>query len=332
MALTNAQYETIIRGYEETQDANRYALEKRREEVYEKIPGFEELDGSAGASSLQALQAIFGDGEEPSEGEPLTALRIKLSAQRKKRAQMLSDAGFPSDYLDPIYTCPLCQDTGYIANPNGGKEKCSCFRRQELSLLYAQSNLQELLKTENFSTLSRDYYQGEDLQHFDAAVALCKNFVQNFKQDYRNLFFYGTVGTGKSFLSGCVAGELLKNGSSVIYFGAPNLFDTLARYAFDYKEKSALEGLYEDLFSCDLLIIDDLGTEVTNSFVTSRLFQLLNERALRKKSIIISTNLGLEDLRDRYSDRIFSRITTGFELCKLTGPDIRIIKKCQTKN
>lgn len=151
-------------------------------------------------------------------------------------------------------------------------------------------------------------------------------FVQNFKQDYHNLFFYGTVGTGKSFLSGCIASELLQTGHSVIYFSASGLFDTLARYAFDSRAKEALSGFYEDLYNCDLLIIDDLGTEMTNTFVASQLFSCLNERHLRKNATIISTNLSLEELRDRYSDRVFSRITSHYDLCKLTGPDIRMCK------
>jgi DNA replication protein DnaC len=153
------------------------------------------------------------------------------------------------------------------------------------------------------------------------------NFVENFKQDYHNILFYGTVGTGKSFLSGCVASELLKNGHSVIYFSSTGLFDNLARYTFDTKEKEALSAFYQDLYNCELLIIDDLGTEITNSFVASQLFSCLNERNLRKRATIISTNLSLEELRDRYSDRVFSRITSSYTICKLTGRDIRMIKK-----
>ena len=135
------------------------------------------------------------------------------------------------------------------------------------------------------------------------------------------------MGTGKSFLSGCVAKELIDSGHPVIYFSASGLFDLLARAKFDYKSLEDLRGEYEDLFSCDLLIIDDLGTEYTNNLVNSELFSLINERHLKHKATIISTNLSLEDFRNRYSDRIFSRITSNYEICKLTGPDIRMYKK-----
>ena len=155
-------------------------------------------------------------------------------------------------------------------------------------------------------------------------MSLSCNFIENFKQDYHNLLFYGTVGTGKSFLSGCIANELIQGGYSVIYFSALNFFERLAFYSFDAKEKAALHQFYEDIYGCDLLVIDDLGTETANAFVNSQLFACLNERQLRRKAMIISTNLNLGELQERYSDRIFSRLTSHFTFCKLTGADIRI--------
>ena len=324
MALSNSQYESITREYERIRDKNRHILETRRKEVYKNVDGYRELEESVGRLSSAAARLVLeGDDTAPAK------LHDQLKELAAKRAKLLTDAGFPADYLDPIYLCRECEDTGYVLTPEGTRQKCQCFRQKELSVRYAQSNLQDLIRRENFSTLSYEYYQGEDLQHFKAAVELSKNFVKNFNQVYRNLFFYGTVGTGKSFLSGCIANELLQAGFSVIYFSASGLFERLARYAFDTKEKDALHAFYADLYGCDLLIIDDLGTEVTNQFVTSQLFSCLNERWLRRRPVIISTNLSLEELRDRYSDRIFSRITSGFDLCKLTGPDIRIYRKRQ---
>ena len=150
-------------------------------------------------------------------------------------------------------------------------------------------------------------------------------------QDYQNIIFYGTVGTGKSFLSNCIAKEVIEQGHSVIYFSATNFFETLAKYTFDYKSKDELASIYEDIYTCDLLIIDDLGTEMTNKFASSQLFSCLNERHLGRKSTIISTNLSLEDLCDTYSERIFSRIMNYFLLCKIVGPDIRRLKNLTEK-
>lgn len=326
MALSNQQYESIMRGYEQTRDDNRYILEERREEVYRRIPEYQQLEAEVGSISVAKAKCLL-DGDE----NALTALHESIEQISRRKKELLLANGLPADYLNPVYTCPDCQDTGYINTEELTKEKCHCLRQQELAILYEQSNIQDLLARENFSTLSYEYYQGEDLERFQGAVKICKDFVQNFKQDYRNLFFYGTVGTGKSFLSGCVAGELLNAGHSVIYFSSSGLFDTLARYTFDAKAKESLYNFCEDLYNCELVILDDLGTEVTNSFVASQLFSCLNERHLRQKATIISTNLSLEELRDRYSDRVFSRITSNYTLCKLTGPDIRMQRKRAAK-
>ena len=327
MALTNHQYKSIMNRYEQTAHANHLLSEARRKEVCDKIPGMGELLASVSTYSAASARSML-DGAE----DALPRLHAKLAEIAVSRRQLLERYGFPADYLEPIYCCPDCRDTGYITTSGGLKEKCHCFRQQEISILYAQSNIQDVIQSENFSTLSYEYYQQEDLKHFKSAVQLSKNFIENFKQDYRNLFFYGTVGTGKSFLSGCIAKELLEKGRSVIYFSSAGLFELLARYSFETKSKESLHNLNEDLYTCDLLIIDDLGTEITNNFVTSQLFSCLNERHLRQKAVLISTNLSLEELRDRYSDRIFSRITSSFTLCKLTGPDIRILKKRRIKS
>lgn len=254
----------------------------------------------------------------------LDSLRESLAALKDKKKQILLDAGLPADYLEPVFSCPDCRDTGYI-----DREKCHCLRQAEISLLYEQSGLQEMLANNNFSLLSYEYHSGEDLSHFEKAVENCKNFIKNFDSDYHNLFFYGTVGTGKSFLSGCVAKELMDQGHSVIYFGATGLFDLLSSTSFDTKNREERQNTYADLYQCDLLIIDDLGTELTNQFTASQLFSLLNERNIGRKATIISTNLSLRELQDRYSDRIFSRITSNFEVCKLTGADIRMYQKRQ---
>jgi DNA replication protein DnaC len=297
-------------------------ISARREEIYKKIPELKEIDASVASVSVAQARLLL-DGDDSA----LAQLKASIKSLSDKRAALLKEAGYPADWLEPIYDCKDCKDTGYITALDGIKTKCHCFRTQELSILYEQSHIQNMISRENFSTLSYDYYQGEDLERFKGAVKISKDFIEKFKQDYHNILFYGTVGTGKSFLSGCIASELLKDGVSVIYFSAAGLFESLARYTFDAKEKEALSAFYQDLYNCELLIIDDLGTEITNTFVASQLFSCLNERNLRSRSTIISTNLSLEEMRDRYSDRVFSRITSSYTICKLTGRDIRMIKK-----
>ncbi len=317
MALSKSQYDMILRNYEEKQHRNHRLLQERKANIHKFIPEYALLEKEMGKISLARTHALL-------DGDISAADQLKLAFQdlsHRKKA-MLTDAGFDEQYLSPIYDCPDCQDTGYISG-----EKCHCFKQQEIALLYEQSHITEMIEKENFSALSYEYYSGDDLKRFENAVNMSKDFIRAFKNHYQNLFFYGTVGIGKSFLSNCIAKEILQAGHSVLYFSANGFFETLARYSFDANSKESLYNFYKDLYNCDLIILDDLGTEVTNSFVTSQLFGFLNERHLRQKATIISTNLSLEELRDRYSDRIFSRITSNYSICKLTGPDIRIRKR-----
>ena len=313
MALSNLQYDRIIHDYEERQTKNRHLLEERTAYVYQQVDGYREICESIAAVSVSQGKKLL-DGDENALSDLKNTLE-KLSAMKK---DLLISAGLPEDYLQPIYDCPDCKDTGY---QNG--QKCHCFKQAVIDLLYEQSGIRDMLEQENFSTLSYDYYQGEDLTLFQKNVSICKNFIKSFSTDYHNLFFYGTVGTGKSFLSGCVARELIEAGYSVIYFSSAGLFETLSRNMYDYKSKEEFRNLHEDLHGCDLLIIDDLGTEYMNNATASLFFSLLNERHLNKKATIISTNLFLEDIQNRYSERIFSRIMSNYTICKFTGSDIR---------
>lgn len=324
MALSNQQHNIISHIYEERRLRNIYEQERRKEEIYQKIPEFKEIEQQIIKTSMAHGRMLLKkekDSASPSTQDPLHDLRMELLDLKMQKKKLLTDAGYPYDYLELRYDCCKCRDTGYI-----GTEKCTCFRQMEVEFLYDASQIKELLQTDNFSNLSYEYYQGESLRQFKEAVTTSQNFIKNFNSDYRNLFFYGTVGTGKSFLSGCIAKELLDRGSSIIYFSAVKMFQSISTLYYD-KDKTALNNLFDTLYECDLLIIDDLGAECTNDFIRSNLFSILNERMLRHKSLIISTNLCLEELRERYSDRVFSRISRNFELCKLTGPDIRIQQK-----
>ena len=321
MALTNAQYDEIMHEYEERRALHRQELEDRQRYVYETVEGYKELEDETASASVS-----FGKRLLSGERLDRSVLKRELEGLARQKLILLTEAGFSSDYLDMGYTCQDCKDTGYIGN-----EKCHCFKQKIIETLYDKSNLKMLTKSANFRLLTDKYYQGEDLKKFHGAVKAAEEFINNFGSDYQNLFIYGTVGTGKSFLSVCIANELLKKGHSVIYFSSTGLFELLAENSFDYKNKGELRGIYEDLYNCELLIIDDLGTERTNSFVASELFSCLNERDNRKKATIITTNLSLEQLQNTYSDRIFSRITSNFRLLKLSGQDIRKIKKIARK-
>ncbi|MDR0964327.1 MAG: ATP-binding protein, partial [Clostridium sp.] len=224
MSLSNTQYESIMRGYQRRQLANHQLMMERREAVFAKIPSFPSVSGLSVAYSHMLLRGESIDMKEYRDNAR------KLTLQKE---QLLLDQGFPKDYLDPIYDCELCRDSGFLASG----EKCACFLRQELSYLYQQSNLNESLMQDNFSTLSYAFHQGEDLVSFRKAVVASLEFAQDFPHTTRNLLFYGKVGTGKSFLSGCIAADVMEKGYGVLYFSSAYLFETLAHYTFDGKDK-----------------------------------------------------------------------------------------------
>ena len=315
MSLSNIQYEHIQKKYEERQRRNRLRMEEHTAYINEHVDGYRELSDAVSSLCVEKARLLLNGDENA-----LTELKKTIQDLKEQKQALLKSASIPENYLTPVYTCPDCKDTGYI---NG--QKCHCFKQEIMSILYDQSNIREFLKTQDFSMVSDIYYQGTDLLHFQDTFQKSKNFIKNFDNDYQNLIFYGTVGTGKSFLSGCIAKSLIESGHSVIYFSATALMDAFSKYSFDFKNKEEYSEFSNDIYGCDLLIIDDLGTEFVNDFTITRFFNCLNERFLRKKAIVISTNLSLEELKSRYSDRIFSRLTSNFKFCNLTGPDIRMI-------
>ena len=324
MPLSNSQYDEIFRKYDEKQLASQHQLERRTKDVYARIPALKEIDDAIATCSVeQARRLLDGD------AAALATLREKLSDYRRQKEQLLQEHGLASDYLKPVYHGPDCKDTGYV---NG--RRCHCFEQAAINLVYTQSNLKEILERENFSTFSFDYYSADDinpatgrssLETARDAVAKCHDFIDHFDSTFSNLYLYGDTGIGKTFLSNCIAKELLDRGHSVIYFTAFQLFDILSKGVFKRDEEALLS--HRNIFDCDLLIIDDLGTELSNSFTTSQLFLCINERILRQKSTIISTNLGMNQLADIYSERVLSRISSNYTLLKLFGADIRILKR-----
>ena len=325
MALTNSQYDQIMRIYEQRQIDNEHRLREHYREAYARIPSLKEVDQSISSLGMdKARRLLEGD------LDALASLKQELARLTAKKQRLLTDAGFPADYLERSYTCPDCRDTGYI-----GTEKCHCFRKAVTDLLYLQSNLQEILEQENFSTFSTDYYSANHIdpvtgrsakEAMQTALKTCRAFADHFSERFENLLLYGDTGVGKTFLSHCIAREVMDAGFSVIYFTAAGLFDIFAKCVFGRRSEEDEETL-DHIYNCDLLIIDDLGTELSNSFTVSQLFVCLNERILRKKSTIISTNLALEDIQEIYSERTFSRISSNYILLRLTGDDIRIQKK-----
>ncbi|WP_346909720.1 ATP-binding protein [Faecalicatena orotica] len=329
MGLKPSQYQAIMRDYEQRQLKNHDILTRHYEEVYKQLPEFKSLDDSISILSVQYGRKLLNG-----DDKAVDSLKEELAILRSSKKELLRSGGFPDDYLDPVYDCKDCKDTGYIDN-----KKCHCFKKAVIGILYEQSNLNQILEQENFNTFSLDYYSDNYIdkktgrssrQTMQDALKVCHDFVDNFGVGTSNLFLYGDVGVGKTFLSNCIAKELMDREFSVLYFSASKFFSILAKNTFD-KNNIDAQNMYEYIFDCDLLIIDDLGTEFTNTFVASQFFTCINERLLSRKSTIISTNLSLDTLADLYTERSFSRITSNYTMLKLIGDDIRIKKKLKIR-
>ncbi len=327
MALSNSEYNLIMREYEERRYKSKWEQDMRIKEVYEKIPRIKEIQDEistvAVSNMKNRLLGISGSGNSTTE-----ELRNRINMLVKEKEILMKKNGYSPDYIKQEYVCTDCKDTGYIEN-----EKCHCLKDKITELLYKRSNLKEILEKENFGTFKISLYSDTFIDNVTGAKASdnirnvlnkCKGFVENFGSEFENLFIYGETGVGKTFLSNCMAKEIMDKSYSVIYVSAIHMFDMLADEQFGRSD-----GMYgtgsSDFINCDLLIIDDLGTELVNTFTSSALFNCLNERFLRRKPVIISTNLSIGDIRNIYSERVFSRIASNYTMLKVFGEDLRIV-------
>ena len=319
MNLSAAHYDAIMREYDNQRLENMHALNARINNVYDRFPEIKELD-----LQISQLAEDYADSFTKTGGMSFAEYKRKLDDLRMEKEALLKCFRVAPETMQMQYRCPDCQDTGYIGN-----EKCHCFRQRIIDEMYQQSNLREILDAENFSTLSYQYYDSENLDKMRIAIENCKKFTENFDKAFENILLCGTVGIGKTFLSNCIAKEILDQGHSVLYLSAFQLFDLMAKNSFSNNapKEDSFAKQYPHIFDSDLLIIDDLGTELMNSFTVAGFFLVINERILRKKSTLISTNLSPEEILTTYTDRTASRIISNYTMLKLTGSDIRLKKK-----
>lgn len=317
MALSAVQFHEIQEILSDRRfSAEREALEKEKE-VLDNVPGYAALDEELRRLSLSAIvKAQEGD------ARAIAALRPSIRKIRDRKEEALKRMGYALFDLEPHYTCSLCKDTGVYEG-----RKCQCFMKLQGELLYKQSKMGEILERENFSRFQ--------LERFDNLERLSQTgnktvreymkeirdyfytYATNYPENKGNFIFTGGTGTGKTFFLHCIAKALLERGVSVLYFTADGLFQ--------YFSKLMREGMEDEYITeADVLLLDDLGTEFSNSFTASRFFNLLNQRILSRKTMIISTNLNFKDLRELYSDRVVSRMMSDYEIIPLYGRDQRL--------
>ncbi|HEY5585600.1 MAG TPA: ATP-binding protein [Ruminiclostridium sp.] len=332
----------IAREYERRQKLSADIMQQHKEELYAKIPRLLEIDDQINHLGLKYNRMIlFANGDTAAL---LSDLNNSINAISAEKTELLKREGLSVDFYKPQYQCDKCSDTGFVANSTGSR-RCSCYKQQIINHLFKASNI-SLTGNECFENFNELLYPDEVNQakygiaispreNIDNIKRACIAFTKNIDNlDQKNLFFSGRTGVGKTFLSFCIARELINQGRTVLYLTAPMLFDIITEYKMRaYKDDHFNDDRYQSIFSVELLIIDDLGTEPLSDARYAELLNILNTRQSRNAmsacKTIISTNMGPKKLFELYSERITSRIVGHFDRLVLAGTDIRSVNSQQ---
>lgn len=317
-------FNNILKEYEKLRDTAQSDLEARKSEIYEKIRRIWEIDEEINNISLEITKAILGKSDDTQK--LINELEQKVMDLKIEKGELLASHNYPTDYLTVKYKCNICHDTGFVKN-----QRCRCLKQKLINHYYNQSNISSILKDENFDTFNFKYYSDivdkekgmSPKENMQSIYKTCLNFANKFDLTQDNLLFTGPTGLGKTFLSSCIAKELLDRGKTVFYQTAFKVFNILEEYKFNKDKTAEAKEKVDLLFDVDLLIIDDLGTEFINSYTSSEFFNILNTRLFEKKKTIISTNLDMHELFNTYSARVTSRIWGQYKVLEFFGDDIR---------
>lgn len=329
MAYDGRVLRRAIARFEEDRSARQERFEERREAIFRRQPRLRQIDTELRSTTSRIISSALRRGTDP-----LPALEVlrdeNLSLQEEKRT-LLQKMGLPQDCLEDKPACGLCGDTGYR-----GGEMCRCLRGY-----YAREQQKELsrmldLNGQSFATFSLDWYSEEALPHLGISprenmewiYRTCKRYAENFKApDGGNLLLTGPPGLGKTFLSAAIAREVSGDGWSVVYDTAAHIFQRFEDRKFGREEGEEAESDVTRVLSCDLLILDDLGTEMTTAFVQSALYQIINGRLMERRPTVLSTNMKVAELAGRYGAQTASRIEGEYQILTFFGQDIRQLRK-----
>ncbi len=329
--MSKAQiYENIFREYEKIRDENKRIAEARKYKIYNELPRIKEIDEEINMLGFKISKAVLNAETDLQKNKYIEEIHNKNAMLAYEKKSILMNAGYDADYLDPIYRCSKCKDTGRIEN-----KKCSCISRLYINAVYEMSNVKDIAQMNNFDSFDLNYYpksidKEEGISPYENMkrnLAICRDFCKNFENDFKNLIFYGNSGLGKTFLCSAIAKELLDKGKNVIYISAFTLFKIIEDEKFDRTDDIDSSEFFKNLLESELLIIDDLGTEFSTIISTSALFNIINTRFINSDPTIISTNLSPVEMTNQYSERIVSRIYGEYTVLKFFGDDIRILKR-----
>ncbi len=316
----------VFQQYEKKRDRQERERKIRIEYVYKEIPAIRRIDEEIVKVSASMAKNIITNPNK--YAETVEKAKNSIEALKMEKAYLLTESNISPDYMEIKYDCYLCKDTGYLENGN----KCNCLKQELINRAYRMSNLGNVLKKENFKTFNIELFSdskfpGEEFtpkENMTDIVGIAEGFISNFDEvNGENLLFYGSTGLGKTFLCNCIAKALLDKNKIVIYQTAFTILDILERRRFGKDNSEISEYQYNLLFDADLLIIDDLGTEITNTFTNAEIFNIVNTRIISDKKTLISTNLTPKEITEIYTDRVFSRILDKFVPLKFYGKDLR---------
>ena len=300
-------FEEIKKEYAEKRRRAQSTADMRRDEIYAALPEIKGYD----RQMLLLSRSLVGAGDDAA------AFLSEIEYYAKRREDALIAAGYPKDYTNPPYECPICGDTGY-----NGIEMCNCMKKRIRLESLKISGLGKLAQNQSFENFSFDYYTGADRERAINSFESLKEFAYSFKaNEEENFLLIGGTGLGKTHLSTSLAKVIIERGYNVVYTTAIRMFDTFEKKRFSqgYQSKDSTDRF----FDCDLLIIDDLGCEMSTQFTVSTLYDLINTRLNEGRSTVISTNLSGAELRKKYDDRITSRLFGHFVPLPFSGTDVR---------
>lgn len=326
MATKTQIYKEVLREYDALRTQKTAELRERKEAIYAKLPRLAEIEQELSLLGASAAKLVLmqPEGLETAVAE----LKEKQYALNTERETLMAQHCLSPSLLKMEYVCENCQDTGYVEN-----EPCICMKHKLMDRLYDQSNVRDVVQLENFDTFdlrlfSDEIVAGEGISPKENAqrnLRMAMAFAEDFTGE--NLLLYGGAGRGKTFLCNCIAKDVLEKGKTVLYLTAGQLFKQLEELRFHRDEEEEAFDWDRELLDADLLIIDDLGTEFATMFTASELFRIINDRKLRKRPVVISTNLDYKALMEQYSDRVMSRLIGDYTTLKFFGEDIRMKKK-----
>ena len=326
MSLSEQDYRNILQKYEEKRSRAIQQRDLRMQEVYERIPEISRIDRQIESFGIRSMQAYLKSHEDPVQ--LLKKVRTEVEELRTRRSFLLRLAGYSDADLEPVYECPICKDTGFV----DGK-RCRCFEQQLIESAYDRSHMKNLLQQDNFKRFDLDLFSSVKRENEACSARTQMETILNAVhkdldvfplQGPINYLFTGSTGTGKTFLAGCIAKEVLDKGCTVLYLSAYDLAAQLSDRRFHYRENESASDAWQYMQDCDLLIIDDLGTEAPNKASAADILHLIDLRLQFGRSTIITTNLELSAIGKLYTDRMVSRLLGSYRLMRFLGADLRL--------